>query len=78
LVRLRKLKCKIFPIRKTYNFSKTQNFHNSLKFRDIILETKENFTMNYKKHFYLPHMEYEGSIGFVMRKMKIFIAYFHV
>jgi hypothetical protein len=21
--------------------------------------------------FYLPHMEYEGSIGFVMRKMKI-------
>jgi hypothetical protein len=28
--------------------------------------------------FYLPHMEYEGSIGFVMRKMKIFIADFHV
>jgi hypothetical protein len=23
-------------------------------------------------------MEYEGSIGFVMRKMKIFIADFHV
>jgi hypothetical protein len=23
-------------------------------------------------HFYLPHMEYEGSIGLVMRKMKIF------
>jgi hypothetical protein len=23
-------------------------------------------------YFYLPHMEYEGSIGFVMRKMKIF------
>jgi hypothetical protein len=23
-------------------------------------------------------MEYEGSIGFVMRKMKIFIAYFNV
>jgi hypothetical protein len=22
--------------------------------------------------FYLPHMEYEGSIGFVMRKMKNF------
>jgi hypothetical protein len=22
--------------------------------------------------FYLPHMEYEGSIGLVMRKMKIF------
>jgi hypothetical protein len=27
--------------------------------------------------FYLPHMEYEGSIGFVMRKM-IFFADFHV
>jgi hypothetical protein len=23
-------------------------------------------------HFYLPHMEYEGSIGLVSRKMKIF------
>jgi hypothetical protein len=28
--------------------------------------------------FYLPHMEYEGSIGFVSRKMKKFIADFHV
>jgi hypothetical protein len=29
--------------------------------------------------FYLPHMEYEGSIGFVMRKMKKKnIADFHV
>jgi hypothetical protein len=28
--------------------------------------------------FYLPHMEYEGSIGFVSRKRKIFIADFHV
>jgi hypothetical protein len=27
---------------------------------------------------YLPHMEYEGSIGFVMIKMNIFIADFHV
>jgi hypothetical protein len=28
--------------------------------------------------FYLPHIEYEGSIGFVPRKMKNFIADFHV
>jgi hypothetical protein len=28
--------------------------------------------------FYLPHMEYEESIGFVMRKMNFFIADFHV
>jgi hypothetical protein len=28
--------------------------------------------------FYLPHMEYEGSFGFVSTKMKIFIADFHV
>jgi hypothetical protein len=29
-------------------------------------------------HFYLPHMEYEGSIGLVMRKMKKqFFADFH-
>jgi hypothetical protein len=28
--------------------------------------------------FYLPHMEYEGSIGLVTGKMKIFIADFHV
>jgi hypothetical protein len=27
--------------------------------------------------FYLPHMEYEGSIGFVMRR-NFFIADFHV
>jgi hypothetical protein len=27
--------------------------------------------------FYLPHMEYEGSIGLVMRKMKFFFADFH-
>jgi hypothetical protein len=27
--------------------------------------------------FYLPHMEYEGSIGFVMKNMKFFIADFH-
>jgi hypothetical protein len=26
--------------------------------------------------FYLPHMEYEGSIGFVMRKMKNFYCWF--
>jgi hypothetical protein len=26
----------------------------------------------------LPHMEYEGSIGFVLRKMKKIIADFHV
>jgi hypothetical protein len=26
--------------------------------------------------FYLPHMEYEGSIGFVSRKMKIFYCWF--
>jgi hypothetical protein len=26
--------------------------------------------------FYLPHMEYEGSIGFVMRKMKNFYGWF--
>jgi hypothetical protein len=32
----------------------------------------------YKLIFYLPHMEYEGSIGFVMRKMKFFFADFHV
>jgi hypothetical protein len=25
--------------------------------------------------FYLPHMEYEGSIGFVMRKMKFFYCW---
>jgi hypothetical protein len=31
-----------------------------------------------KNFFYLPHMEYEGSIGFVMRKMKKIIADFHV
>jgi hypothetical protein len=28
--------------------------------------------------FYLPHMEYEGSIGFVMRKINFFFADFHV
>jgi hypothetical protein len=28
--------------------------------------------------FYLPHMEYEGSIGFVTRKIKKIIADFHV
>jgi hypothetical protein len=28
--------------------------------------------------FYLPHMEYEGSIGFVSRKMNFFIADSHV
>jgi hypothetical protein len=28
-------------------------------------------------NFYLPHMEYEGSIGLVSRKMKIFFADFH-
>jgi hypothetical protein len=28
--------------------------------------------------FYLPHVEYEGSIGFVSRKMKNIIADFHV
>jgi hypothetical protein len=28
-------------------------------------------------HFYLPHMEFEGSIGFVSRKM-IFFADFHL
>jgi hypothetical protein len=28
--------------------------------------------------FYLPHMEYEGSIGFVSRKMKFLIADIHV
>jgi hypothetical protein len=28
--------------------------------------------------FYLPHMEYEGSIGFVTGKMKFFIVDFHV
>jgi hypothetical protein len=33
---------------------------------------------NYLFPFYLPHMEYEGSIGFVSRKMKFFIADFHV
>jgi hypothetical protein len=27
-------------------------------------------------YFYLPHMEYEGSIGFVSRKMKIFYCWF--
>jgi hypothetical protein len=26
--------------------------------------------------FYLPHMEYEGSIGFVSRKMKKFYCWF--
>jgi hypothetical protein len=30
-----------------------------------------------RAHFYLPHMEYEGSIGFVAVKM-IFFAGFHV
>jgi hypothetical protein len=28
--------------------------------------------------FYLPHMEYEGCIGFVMGKMKKIIVNFHV
>jgi hypothetical protein len=28
--------------------------------------------------FYLPHMEYEGSIGLVTENIKIFIAYFNV
>jgi hypothetical protein len=28
--------------------------------------------------FYLPHMEYEESIGLVMGKMKFFMADFHV
>jgi hypothetical protein len=28
--------------------------------------------------FYLPHMEYEGSIGLLSRKIIFFIAYFHV
>jgi hypothetical protein len=32
----------------------------------------------YFQVFNLPHMKYEGSIGFVMRKMKFFIADFHV
>jgi hypothetical protein len=30
-----------------------------------------------KLHFYLPHMEYEGSIGLVSRKMKKKFADFH-
>jgi hypothetical protein len=29
-------------------------------------------------HFYLPHLEYEGSIGLVTGKMKMCIADFHV
>jgi hypothetical protein len=40
----------------------------------VILQTCEkNFSI-----FYLPHMEYEGSIGFGMRKIKFFIVDFHV
>jgi hypothetical protein len=31
-----------------------------------------------KSNFYLPHMEYEGSFGFVSRKMKKNIADLHV
>jgi hypothetical protein len=35
--------------------------------------------LNYiQTYFYLPHMEYEGSIGFVTEKMKKNIADFHV
>jgi hypothetical protein len=29
-------------------------------------------------HFYLPHMEFEGSIGLVTEKRNFFIVYFHV
>jgi hypothetical protein len=29
-----------------------------------------NLSFRFTKPFYLPHMEYEGSIGLVMRKMK--------
>jgi hypothetical protein len=30
-----------------------------------------------KTHFYLPYMEYEGSIGLVTGKIKKKFAYFH-
>jgi hypothetical protein len=40
---------------------------------DIFSRKFQNFS-----DFYLPHMEYERSIGFVSRKMKIIIADFHV
>jgi hypothetical protein len=33
---------------------------------------EENCTLARVTSFYLPHMEYEGSIGLVTRKMKIF------
>jgi hypothetical protein len=37
-----------------------------------------NFILNSGvSRFYLPHMEYEGSIGFVTGKMKKIIADFH-
>jgi hypothetical protein len=53
---------------------------NFLSMKRIILRPKyvwhaaDNFSIN----FYLPHMEYEESIGFVSRKMKKKIADFHV
>jgi hypothetical protein len=40
--------------------------------------SKKHSLKKFKSYFYLSHMEYEGSIGFVSRKWKKFIADFHV
>jgi hypothetical protein len=37
-----------------------------------------NLSSLFKVVFYLPHMEYEGSIGLVTGKMIFFVADFHV
>jgi hypothetical protein len=39
---------------------------------------KEHPSFKLKSSFYLPHMEYERSVGFVSRKITFLIAYFHV
>jgi hypothetical protein len=54
--------------------------HNSCETSTLLKALWELFSWEILRiqliHFYLPHMEYEGSIGFVMRKMKNFYCWF--
>jgi hypothetical protein len=54
----------------TILFCSLQNKQETIKNRIISL------FQSFPNSFYLPHMEYEGSIGFVSRKMKIFYCLF--
>jgi hypothetical protein len=69
--------CKILALQRCYTSLKIGDRQTDRRVNEFMDRWTERNQIN-KSTFYLPHMEYKGSIGLVSRKMKNIFADIHI